>query len=33
VRQVIKRLEAAAQTDRKIRNQLDHLRKLSRVKP
>jgi REP element-mobilizing transposase RayT len=33
VRQIIKRLDAAAQTDRKIRNQLDHLRKLSRVKP
>ena len=33
VRQVIKRLEAAAQTDRQLQNQLDRFRKLSRVKP
>lgn len=33
VRQVIKRLEVTAQTNRQLRNQLDRLRKMSRVKP
>lgn len=33
VRQIIKRLEAAAKTDKKLRNHLDQLRNLSRVKP
>ena len=32
VRQVIKRLEVAAQTNRRLRNQLEQLRELSRVK-